>query len=534
MKIIGQIFTILFLTSWISILFSDYLNKHPTYGLAFKHLEYAGLIAFLLGGGILFSWVGNRLKARKKPLRALNGLALGAFFLVLAVVGAGFGYNKIDPSGFNGVKAVHALALIGGNLIALFLIVVIAYALGSFINEKTQLPYNSGMEAGLLAISSGLLGLTAMLFVLGAVSLLYSFVLIPIFVLLLVLLRSRALHFVRLSCWAALPLDKNLNALGLFSFFLLLFLTALNFAAVNVPMPAGFDALTLYANLPTLIADRHGLVEGFQPYNWSILMSLGLTLFNSVEISFGLSWLGGILSVFALYSLGRNWLKIDINHTLLGLLVFTLIPAFYLQSYGEIKVDLGLLFVYLSILLLLLGYAKAEIFSVASSSQRTDSSTSPGNLAAFAMLGILTGFAVGIKLTTLYFSLALLCAVWFYYHGKRGFFAALSASLWLIFLLKVDQIAGLRQFHLGVDRLQWALFACSVLLALGILSAEKMKFWDSLRKTLVFVLFAGLAFSPWMVKNYLDSRSLSPQILLNGVQPQPKLDIDLSVNPANQ
>ncbi|MEY3368138.1 MAG: hypothetical protein RI973_1293, partial [Bacteroidota bacterium] len=307
-----------------------------------------------------------------------------------------------------------------------------------------------------------------------------------------------------------------------------------NFAAVNVPMPAGFDALTLYANLPTLIADRHGLVEGFQPYNWSIFMSLGLTLFNSVEVSFGLSWLGGLLSVFALYSLSRNWLKVDINHTMLGLLVFTVIPAFYLQSYGEIKVDLGLLFVYLSILILLLGYAKAYIFPDAQPAKDSIQPASQGSQSVIGMLGILTGFAVGIKLTTLYFSLALLCTFWFYYHGKRGFFAALSASLGLIFLLKVDQVAGLRQFHLGVTRLQWVLFACSALLALGILTAENAKFWQSLRKTIIYGCFAALAFSPWIVKNYIDSRSLSPQVLLNGVQPQPNLNIDLSTNPTNQ
>lgn len=534
MKIISQIFTIFFIISWVLILFFDYWNKHPAYGLAFEHFEYGGLIAFLLAGGALFGWIGNRLKNRKKPLRALNGLSLGAIFLTLAITSVGFGYNKIDPSGFNGVKAAQALALIGGNLLALFLIVVLAYALGSYINEKIRLPYNSIMDAALLAICSGILVITAMMFILGAISMLYSFVVIPVFLVLLLLLRRQALHFVKLSCWSALQLDKHLNTLGLISFFLLLFLTALNFAAVNVPMPAGFDALTLYANLPTLIADRHGLVEGFQPYNWSIFMSLGLTLFNSVEISFGLSWLGGLLSVLSLYSLSRNWLKIDINHTLLGLLVFTLIPAFYLQSYGEIKVDLGLLFVYLSILMLLLGYAKDNIFPVSQPAMSAASSSASGGQSAVAMLGVLSGFAVGIKLTTLYFSLALLCAFWFYSHGKRGFFAALSASLWLIFLLKVDEIAGLRQFHLGVDSLQWALFACSILLALGILSAEKMKFWQSLRKTFVYVFFAGLAFSPWIVKNYLDSRSLSPQILLNGIQPQPALNIDLSTNPANQ
>ncbi|MEY3368167.1 MAG: hypothetical protein RI973_1322, partial [Bacteroidota bacterium] len=291
MKIISQIFTILFITFWVLFLFVDYWDKHPAYSLAIEYFEYSGLIVFLLAGGAIFTWAGNQVKKRKKPLRALNGLSLGALFLIMAITSAGFGYNKIDASGFSGVNAAHALVLIGGNLLALFLVVMLAYALGSFINEKFHLPSKTSMDSGLLAICSGIFGITAIAFLLGAVSMLHSFVLIPVFIILLVLLRRQALHFIKISCWSALHLDKNLNALGLFSFFLLLFLTALNFAAVNVPMPAGFDALTLYANLPTLIADRHGLVEGFQPYNWSIFMSLGLTLFNSVEVSFGLSWL---------------------------------------------------------------------------------------------------------------------------------------------------------------------------------------------------------------------------------------------------
>ena len=66
MKIISQIFTILFTTFWVLFLFTDYWDKHPAYSLVIEHFEYSGLIIFLLAGGALCTWVGNQLKKRKK------------------------------------------------------------------------------------------------------------------------------------------------------------------------------------------------------------------------------------------------------------------------------------------------------------------------------------------------------------------------------------------------------------------------------------------------------------------------------------
>ena len=143
------------------------------------------------------------------------------------------------------------------------------------------------------------------------------------------------------------------------------------------------------------------------------------------------------------------------------------------------------------------------------------------------LLGLLTGFGLGIKLTTVYFIFALVCGLWYVKAGRRGFFAAFLVCMLLVFLLKIDDFGGLRQYHLGVAQLQWGVLLAVVFLLAGIFVENKKALQSSIAKTLVYGSFVALSFLPWLVKNYAESGSLSPQVLMNGVDASPAINLQL-------
>ncbi|MCB0520271.1 MAG: hypothetical protein H6577_28205 [Lewinellaceae bacterium] len=548
MRIIPQVLTALFIVLWTLFVFLDYWQKHPSYYLSFTYYQYWGLGLVLLSIGAAVSWLGMKFGQDKQRKFFFNGLSVTALFLLVSMVSVGAAFNALVPSAsFNAVRGVKVLLQVGGTAMAVYLVTIASYVLGSLINEFLKVKLSAAMDASLAAIATGMMGLVLGCFLLGTVSLLHGFVLYPCLIVLFFFGRKKALGFLKATLWQPLATDRQLNWVGLGSFYLLVVLLSINFTAVNVPMPAGFDSLTVYANIPSLIGGRHGLVEGYQPYNWSILMSLGYVLFGSTAVSLALSNLGGVLAAFAMYALCRNWLRLDANYSLLAVLVFSLTPSVTIQSSAELKIDLGLLFISLSILLVLLhflkysageegGTAPKPVPAKAAAAKKGQAAPTgyAGNIfqasPAIVWMGLMSGFALGIKLTTIYFALALLVALWYGYHGKRGFWAMFLASLFLVLLVKLDDFGGLRQFHLGADVLQWGLLAAALLLFLGAFLSNRPHFQQSIKLSIVYGMFALFTFVPWAAKNYWETRSLSPAALMNGKSAAPAINLQTLEN----
>ncbi len=536
MNPIARIATLIFIVFWMAFVFLDYWQKHPVYYHSFHLFQYWGLAFTLLLIGAGVSWFLLKSRKSKKPNPLFRGLIVALLFLFTGVLSAGFAYGKlVEQQSFDAVKAFRVLFGMGGTALAVYLIVVVSYVLGELLEKAIQWRVKPG-DAFVVSIAAGMLCLVFCLFLLGAVSLLHSFVVAPLLLVLLLFGRKQALFFVKTTLWQPLTPGKEMNWVGAAGFYLLVVLYGINFVAVIVPMPPGFDAMTLYANLPALIGERHALVEGFQPYNWSVLMSLGHVLFGSTAVSLALSYLGGALSAFAMYALCRNWLGMSVNATFPAILVFSLTPSMTIQSTAELKVDLGLLFILLSVVLIMLNHfsevpekTPAPPDRVGEGQFRPDAAS---GYSAFripephvAAMGLLSGFALGIKLTTIYFALALVCALWYARCGKRGFFAAFLVGLFLVFFLKTDEIGGLRQYHLGVETLQWGALGAGILLLVGVFLEDKKAWTSSLRSTAIYGAFLVLPFLPWTLKNYLETRSLSPDKLLNGKQASPEINL---------
>lgn len=531
MNALPRILTAGFILFWTLFLFLDYWQKHPGYYYSFAYFQYWGLAATLLavGGGVV--WAVKKFGADKRRSRFFNGTAVFLLFLFVSVVSVGAAYRTlaIGPS-FDVPRMAGVLGKVGGTALAVLFITTASYVLGSFINAWLRLRL-TGLEAALVDVAAGLFGLVTVCFLLASVSLLHSFILYPALAVLFFFGRKKAWAFLKNLLWAPLATDKQLNWWGAGSFYLLTVLFSINFTAVNVPMPAGFDSLTLYANLPRLIGNEHSLIEGFQPYNWSILMSLGYVLFGSTTVSLALSYLGGLLAAFALYALSRKWLKIDANNALLAVLVFSLTPVFTIQSYAELKIDLGLLYISLCILLVMLGYLGRQVSPQPAAKPAAAVTGFWKNLLQespeIVWMGLLSGFAIGIKLTTVYFVFSLLAVVWFAFHGGRGFWAIFLASLFLVLLAKLDDFGGLRQFHLGAGLLQWAALGASGLLLVGAYLANRAGFLKTARHSIIYGVLVLAVFLPWGIKNYSETKSLSPAMLMNGKAASPNINLEI-------
>ena len=523
MSNITRIITVIFALFWVLFVFTDYWQKHPVYYLSFQLFEYWGLAIFLttMGAGVV--WLASKFGKQKKYQGLFNGLSVFALFLLISVVSVGFVYGKTtNNASFDLPKAARVLGLIGGVSLATYSITLVCFVLGNLINDALKVRLKKG-DSIVTDLASGIMGLVLVLFLLGAVSLLHSFIIFPLMAVILLAGRKKALGFLKTTLLQPLAANKSLNALGLACFFGLVVLLSLNFTALNVPMPAGFDTLTLYSNLPSLIGQHHALVAGFQPYNWSVFMSLGQILFSSTPVILALSYLGGALALYAMYVLGRNWLNLDVNYTLVALLAFALIPVFSGQMSAELKVDLGLLFIYLSVVLLLLNYFSKEPKDAEDKSAVKGWMQSPEIL----LMGLLSGFSLGIKLTTLYFAFAVVSALWYHRTAKRGMFAVFLICLFLVFLLRIDETGGLRQYHLGVDTLKWGVLLASLFLFAGVYLDNRKALWRSIRITAFYGIFFLLPFLPWMVKNYVDTKSLSPATLMSGREASPAINLQI-------
>ena len=302
---------------------------------------------------------------------------------------------------------------------------------------------------------------------------------------------------------------------------LLLFFISSNFLTSLVPFPMGWDALGLYVNMASIIGDYGGLAAGHQAYNWSLLMSAGYFTFQSTEIALGISMLGGVLSAFAVFSIARKWL--NANGAAWAALIFYTLPTISFQSTKDFKIDLGFLFISLTVFMLLhTSMRDKKIWSA---------KKAPGldwikhlwvNGKSLGFAAILCGYAFGIKYTAIFMILAFLATCWWKIGRRMGLAAFTALALYLVLFFQLDELSGLRIYHLGIGIVKWTLFGVGILLLGLFLFQERIKALKLLVLSAFFGLLVGLSFSPWIIKNALETKSLNSRELLFGQKTNPE------------
>ena len=517
-----------FIIVWVCLIFADYWQKHPLYANAISNFYYWDIVVVLTIIGAGAGW----LVLKRKIIVWANGFTIFALMLLLILVTVLMYIPKSNIPPSEPIRAAGIFYFLGKLLLnsaEIVCILTAAYAMGDLsvrLFPSLKLKKN---DMPVIKIAIGIMALVFLLFILGAFRLLFWYTLLPIVLSAFYFARHTVLDFLKKLALQPVMISKKINAVGFAAFFILLLIVGINYVHTIAPMPSGFDALNFYVNLPNLIWEYHGLVEGFQPYNWSLFMASGKILFGQTEVMLGLSFIGGVLSLFALYRLGKGWLRININYLLAALLAFYITPAVTTQSSHELKIDLGLLFIHSIVILLFLNWLatrkKENIFVEGSSpaKQKTETNT----LSYLTVIALLLGFSLGIKLTTLFLFFAIVAGIWYVYLGKYGFLMIFAASVFAVLLARLDSTIGMREYHLSAGILTWIMLAISAALLGWFFTRNSVLVLRCLKNSVVFTAIFVLPFLPWVGKNYIETKSMSINSLLNGKQPGPAINMDI-------
>lgn len=220
------------------------------------------------------------------------------------------------------------------SLCAIILIVLISNSLGRKIFKLFKVQFSSFLES--FAFETGLgLGIIAnLVLILGLLDLLYTKVILGLFVMLAVLLWRNIKELILKSIAkikeVIRPISLNINTVIVLT--LLLFM-AISLFIAYVPA-AGRDSLDYHLLAPKIFINQHGvnfvpLRHSNGPFLTEMLYTLSLLISNET-LAHMIHWFFGILLIFALYSFSRNYFSKKIS--LLACLIFYSIPGVIIQS----------------------------------------------------------------------------------------------------------------------------------------------------------------------------------------------------------
>ena len=479
---------------------------------------FIGMLVILLG---LIAANNFLLRTKKITLNPFTGLGILAVGLITGLL------SMYSFSAIMGFETSHIFNPIFKSLyclLGLLLLVLSAASWGNKITSLLGFDWKKGTDQ-ILDIGVGIVWITIFMFLVGTIGLLLNFILIPFILIGIGINWQYALEFIKRISIKALNTDPFVsNKVIAVSFVLIAFLS-LNFIANQIPFPPGFDSRNFYLNISNLIGAEGGIISGFSPYNWSLLMSYGFVAFKSAEIAFGVSYLGFLLSMWAVYSIMRVYLKLPVFESLLVITIYAVTPAITNQLFVEYKIDFGLLFMQLLSILLIFKIYEGK------KSPIKNKDFNKKLFALVALLGVFTGFGLGIKLTNLYLVLALACFIWFYEGEIKGFFGIASLILFFIFLTRFDDLSGLSQYHLGVDRYKYVFLLVGFGLLAWLFEKNKPAFLKAIKISIIYGLTTAITIMPWMVKNAKDANGkITAEKLLIGSNPGPKMNLKIIDN----
>lgn len=512
----------IFAVIWFCIILLDYFNKHPIYSSSIEYFQYPGLYisAGTVVALIIFNLKYDRWTGIKIPVNGLTITALSMVFsLFLIVSHRNYAYTEASSADIRKIFAT-TWALIG----FIFLFMFVLKSMGRVVYRRL---FKNHIKASYLVdLGFGIILFTLCLFVLGlfggitestVIALLFVFALVNLFY----LVQSLKSFFFS-------PVDiSGLNILGIASFCFIVLYVLLNLISSIGPFPSGFDSRNFYLNISQLIAQNNSLVEGYQPYYWSLFMSVGFALFDKVELALLLSYSGIVLTLLAANRFAKRHLKLDQNIRYFCLLLFVVTPAVTNQMYTEHKVDLAMLFFQI----LTLDYMMTLFKKLSAIDEEKDFKSNLKSLLPIIILvGLLSSFALGIKMINMFMVFAILVLIWWDSRNRFGILAMLCFTLLLFLFAGVDELSGLNKYHLSIGFVKIVL--ALIMLASLVVSIIKFRKSSMLRVwiTGVYLFCCGVFIGPWVVKNFIEQKSLNPRILLMGKDPGPDVSLNKLIN----
>jgi hypothetical protein len=490
-----------FLILWFALVFFSYWSFHPQYSVGLIKLPNVTLMLTLLAviAGV-WQWV-----VRAQP--KLKGWMVYGFVWLLSGLTYGVYVSSTGPSFANAGQGVFYflgfLLLMHG---ALAIIYLVHMALGEWVLNPLKNRF-SKLSYAILCLATGISMSFPILLFLGMADLLEGWILWIIFGSILGLRYKLIWGTLKELLFSEIKIKKGSQwkAAPIFILFLGL---AIQVVATIKAWPIGFDGALLYMNTTHLLATYNGLPLVGHAFNWELFMSLGEIMFNLVPISILLSHTAIYLVCIVAYQIGRLFMSIFASTLAVVLLFFN--PAFSFHALFDEKVDLGFLFIALSILLLLLEGTKTSQNEATSSTQlKMGKFNIDAQLFLWMIAGWLAGYAFGIKYTGVF---AIFALVVFQTYRFAGVIAALGMMLLVIGSLFGIGVHKFAYIDLdGISALRYALASIIpglVLLAYAFFK-KRISINPFLTPLVLFGAFALLAFMPWMVRNYVQNQSIS-------------------------
>ena len=514
----------IFVSVWCLFLFADYYVHEKFICKAFNNITFSSILPVLL---ILFVsflfWVkkkGMPISLSKNTLENITGWKLLILFMVctLAYVTTYASFIKAFENSTS-ASLTNYITLVVPLLFYVALLILPCFVSGSFLVDFFPVQIENKQSRLFISLALGFAINGILLFLLASIHALTQGSVIAICIAIGGIGYKRFLTIAK-EIFTEKYVLKDLNWFGALSFFVLLVFIIINFNSSLRPIPIGFDELSLYMNTPKLIAGYHGLVQGGQAYQWSIWMSLGFILHDSVALSTILSILPGVLSCYVLYRIARVFC--DTNFSLLAAVIFYCIPTTIWQSSADAKVDLALVFFILSAVLLLLESNKKTIGKMVESPifklkiLQIFQTNVWLNLAI--LLGILLGYSFGIKYTAIFFIIALVAGYMYQYSQSLSLATSItSIGIAFIFLGRLYTFSGIEfdndaQVHL-IGSIFLLLF---VVLSILHFVKHRLQFVKGYLYSALIGLMVLLTFSPWLSKHYSENKTFSANALLNG------------------
>lgn len=518
-KITGFIFVFTAI-NWAIFVFLEFLRHHPLYYKSFVGFDYYALLFYIPLLIILYlsfftkaNW-DDFIFAKPK----LNGIILfvSSFFLsaiLIYIYGNHvnlFETQGVIPSIFN--FQMNYLILVGG----IYFLSFVSYLIGEFFLQFIKIP-SDGLKKYLYSILIGIFGLVTLSVFLGLFGVLRAYVLWPLLILIIGVRYKIAIEFVKKTLIENFISTDKIGLKNILLVSVLIFIATFFLMSLIRPFPIGWDDMGVYMNIANQIGKTGALVSGNNAYNWSLFMSLGFVLFNNTQIALGLSWLGGFLSLLALFSYSRNFLSVD--KSLLVSVIFYTIPSIMFLSMSDMKVDLGLLFASLTILSIFTDWIQSKNPIV--------SNISKNDVKIFILIGLLLGFAFGIKYTTFIFIFAIFGALYGLFLGYIGVILIVAISLLGIFQMELYRFSSPDLFDSSTILIIKIISLILILVSIGYIyfkKIDKIALLHIFKLSIIIGIATFIGFSPWVIKNYSETKLLSTSGLLYGHMNTPVFD----------
>lgn len=511
------ILTVLISLVWLFVIGVDYINKHPAYDYAFQYFRYTNLCLLIV---IIACALIYFLKLyREKTTIPCNGISAFILGMILCFIIIG-SHKSLVSFKSNSADQLTLLGTTSWSAIQLILIGLICRSSGQWFYRKFLMGKIKSLY--ILDIALGLIVLTAGMFILGLINFLNTWSLLFLLVLLSLLNIKGFINNLKTFLVKSL-FKKGWGMLGKISIYLTFTFILINLVSVQSPFPSGFDSRNYYMNISNLLAEQGALISGYPPYNGSLINAIGLILFDQIELALSIS-LGGIILVLLIsYQIAVDKLRLSKDRTAFLIALLVVIPAIVNQMYIELKVDFMLLFFQLLVVYYLFEIDKKYLDD--SKAVLAPRQLFRSFLPVAAFLGILLGFGMGIKMINLFLVVVIfVLLLWDNENNWAGI--GVSCLGLMIFLLGgIDEMSGLNQYHLNTGSLALILGISGLLLMGAGLYFHRN---SSLKRILfsgIVAIFLLITISPWVIKNYADTRSLNPKTVLMGSSPGPDINV---------